>query len=105
MTFNKGFLCKECGPIPDSIKRSINKVKWDCCKACGGIVTRWERPLNERSGRCSLCGNGAFELEIKKGHLLRCCKKCNQVVDTDKNCEIVIKGDYKHEYTRNNKIN
>jgi hypothetical protein len=96
--FNQGWLCPECGPVPDSKKRSINKVQWDCCKACGAIVTRWERPLNERSGRCGNCANGSFELAVRKGRLLRKCKKCNEVVDTDEECKVKRKGDKEHAY-------
>jgi hypothetical protein len=92
LVFNIGWMCKECGPVQESKKRSINKVQWDCCKVCGGIVTPWERPLNERSGRCGNCGNGSFKLAMFKGNLLRCCKKCDEVVNTDQNCKITRKG-------------
>lgn len=98
MSFNVGWLCKECGPVAESKKRSINKVQWDCCKDCGGIVTKWERPLNERDGRCGNCANAAFTSAIVKGQLLRCCKTCNEVVNTDQDCKIVRKGDKRHEY-------
>lgn len=98
MSFNRGWMCKECGPVEESKKRTINKVQWDCCKTCGGIVMAWERPLNERSGRCGNCANASFSSAMVKGHLLRCCKVCKEVIDIDADCKIVRKGDKKHEY-------
>lgn len=98
MSFNIGFLCPECGPIQTAKKRSINKVQHDTCPTCLKIVTRWERPLNERSGHCGNCAGGSFSLSVVNSQLLRCCKKCGEVVNTDKNCEIVKKGDKNHEY-------
>jgi hypothetical protein len=97
MSFNQGWLCKECGPVPESKKRSIAKVKYDCCKVCGGIVTPWERPLNERTGRCGNCGHGAFTLALHKGQLLRCCKQCIEVYNTDTH-EVIRQGKEEFKY-------
>lgn len=92
MTFNKGFLCPTCGPIEKSKKRSIKKQQYDTCPECGQIVTVWERPLNERAGRCHNCGNASFTLAIVKHHLLRCCKVCKEVFDTDTG-KVIRKGE------------
>lgn len=98
MSFNNGWMCDNCGPVEESKERSINKVKHKCCKICGGIVKPWARPDNERSGRCGNCANGSFKLAITKHRLLRCCKKCGEVVDTEIENHIVREGDKKHEY-------
>lgn len=104
MSFNQGWLCKECGPVKESKKRSINKTQYDCCKACGGIVTKWTRPMNERAGRCNNCGHAAFKLAMGKnklaGRLLRCCTKCQEVVNTDDNNKILVKGNEAFKYER-----
>jgi hypothetical protein len=97
MTFNQGFLCPDCGPIPTAKKRSIAKVQHDTCPDCGKIVSKWERPLNERSGRCNNCGGGAFTLVMWKGDLLRKCKKCDEVYNTDTKI-VKRKGLKKYEY-------
>lgn len=97
MTFNIGWLCQECGPVAESKQRSINKVKWDCCKICGGIVTKWTRPLNERAGRCGNCGNADFKSVVWKGDILRKCKVCDEVYNTDKDT-IARKGKKEYEY-------
>ncbi|AHJ88651.1 hypothetical protein GBK2_53 [Geobacillus phage GBK2] len=91
MTFNKGFLCPTCGPIEKSKKKTIKKVQYDTCPDCGNIVTPWERPLNERPGRCGNCGNAKFKLAMVKGHLLRCCQHCSEVFDVDAN-KVIRKG-------------
>jgi hypothetical protein len=96
MTFNKGFYCSNCGPIPNSKKRSINKTQYDLCPNCDNIVTPWERPLNERTGRCSNCGNASFTLAIVKHHLLRCCKRCKEVYDIDAD-KVIRKGEEENE--------
>lgn len=90
--FNRGFICSRCGPIQTAKKRSIAKVQRDTCPDCSGIVTRWERPLNERSGRCHNCAHGAFKQAFVKGHLLRACKQCGEVVDIDGNMIVIRKG-------------
>ena len=72
MTFNNGWKCQKCGPVKESKKRTIAKVQYDCCKVCGSVVTRWTRPMTERDGRCSHCGEGAFSLAVVSGQLLRC---------------------------------
>ena len=91
MNFNRGFYCKECGPIETAKKKTINKVQHAICPECSGIVEEWERPLNERSGRCNSCGNADFELKIWKHQLLRRCKECDGVFNTDTN-EVLREG-------------
>lgn len=92
MTFNKGFYCKDCGPIQKAKKRTIKKVQYNTCPTCHTIVDEWERPLNERDGRCGNCGYGSFKLAMTKGRLLRMCKQCSEVVDTDNKNKVVRKG-------------
>lgn len=81
--FNRGFLCASCGPIEKASKKTIKKVQYDICPECGAIVKEWERPLNERPGRCGNCAGGSFKLAIHKGQLLRCCKTCKEVINPD----------------------
>jgi hypothetical protein len=102
MSFNQGWFCKECGPVKESKKRSIAKVQYDCCKDCGGIVTEWERPLNERAGRCRNCAASGFEMAIHKGHLIRNCKTCNEVYDIDAD-KLIQKGKEEFKYERSKK--
>lgn len=83
MMFNQGFLCRDCGPMEKATSKTINKVKHDICPMCSKVVTPWERPLNERPGRCSHCAYGSFTLAIVKSRLIRCCKRCLQVDDAD----------------------
>lgn len=90
--FTKGFKCALCGPIEKAKTKTINKVKHNICPECLNIVVLWDRPLKERSGHCSNCGYASFKLAIVNGDLLRCCKRCMEVVNTDKNCEVVRKG-------------
>lgn len=97
MTFNKGFLCPSCGPIPTAKKSSRNKVQFDVCLACSNVVSKWERPLNERAGRCGNCGGGAFTLAVWKGDILRKCKTCDEVFNVDKN-EVTRKGKKEHVF-------
>lgn len=98
MTFNQGWLCEKCGPVKESKKRTIQRIRRDCCKGCGGIVTPWERPLNERPGRCGNCANAGFKLAVVKGQLLRNCKKCSEVINPETK-KIIRKGkeEFKHE--------
>lgn len=99
--FNHGFYCTNCGPIEKAKERSINKVRHKTCNECGSIVTSWERPLNERVGRCANCAHGSFTLALGKGklkgQLLRKCKHCGQVSNPDTN-EILREGNKEHEY-------
>lgn len=95
--FNKGFKCPNCGPVESAKKKTINKVQYDTCPNCSSIVSKWDRPLNERDGRCGNCGNGAFTLALVKSQLLRCCKVCKEVYNTDRN-NIVREGDKQYEY-------
>lgn len=98
MIFNKGFMCKHCGPIKTAGKKAASKAMpaRNVCPECAETVTPWERPMNERAGRCGNCANASFTSAFVKRQLLRCCKLCNEVVNIDKNCEIVRKGDLKH---------
>ena len=98
MKFNRGWFCPHCGPVESAKDKSIAKVKYKVCKRCEAIVSEWTRPKNERDGNCGNCGHGGFELAISKGRLLRCCKLCKEVVNTDKNCEVVREGDRKYAY-------
>jgi len=85
--FNKGFMCSNCGPIQESKKRSIQKVQHDTCKQCDAIVNVWERPKNERAGRCTNCASCNFETGLGKnelkGHLIRLCRICAEEYDID----------------------
>lgn len=83
LTFNRGWMCQTCGPVKESKKRSISKAQFDCCKICNEVVTPWERPLNERSGHCGNCGHASFKLALVKHHLVRCCKRCDEVYNVD----------------------
>lgn len=80
--FNKGYLCQTCGPIPNAQKRTRKGVRVNICSNCGQMVTEWERPLNERVGRCGTCGHASFRLKMNNGALLRVCENCNEVFDT-----------------------
>jgi len=44
-----------------------------------------------RHGVCPTCNNGSFTLEIHKHSLLRCCKTCLEVYNTDTN-KVIRKG-------------
>lgn len=87
LKFNHGFMCPNCGPIREAKKKTVNKVEYKACKSCDSIVKSWERPLNERTGRCSTCGAASFNAAMGKnnlrGHILRQCKDCGEVFDTD----------------------
>lgn len=100
MSFNQGFLCPNCGPVQDSKERSINKVKHPTCKTCEAIVSKWERPLNERAGRCGNCAAASFKSAIVKGHLVRNCVTCQEVYDIDAN-KIIRKGKEEFRYEPN----
>lgn len=96
MIFNRGFKCPNCGPIPKSDKRKISKISRDCCPDCKEVVTPWSRPLNERAGRCGNCAGAAFKLAVVKGQLLRNCKVCGMVVNTDDDNKVIREGDKEH---------
>lgn len=81
--FNKGYLCQTCGPIPNAQKRTRKGLTVFTCQTCGQAVDEWERPLNERDGRCIKCGGASFTLKIDNHHLLRICKSCGDIYDTD----------------------
>lgn len=100
MSFNQGWLCKECGPAKEAINKAATKYlpQRHICKNCNAVVTKWERPLNEHVGRCSNCAGGEFTLALVKGQLIRCCKKCKQATNTDQKNKIIRKGDKKHEW-------
>jgi hypothetical protein len=93
--FNIGFLCLECGPIETAKKSQRNKVTQNTCPTCGGIVKAWERPLNERDGRCRNCGNASFKSAIWKHDILRKCKTCDEVYNIDQET-VVRKGKKEH---------
>lgn len=83
MTFNTGFLCTACGPIEKAVSRTLNKSKVNVCPECQNVVRTWERPLNERDGRCRTCSGGGFTLKMQNRELLRICKRCEEVYNTD----------------------
>lgn len=81
--FNKGFLCPNCGPVQESKSKSIAKVQHNCCKECDAIVKVWERPLNERAGRCNNCAGAHFGHRLENSYLIRICHNCNEEYNTD----------------------
>lgn len=90
-TFNIGWMCKNCGPVQESKKRSIAKVQRDCCKECDSPVVKWSRPLNERAGRCRNCANTSFKSKIHLSVFMRECKACGEIMNPD-NGEILTPG-------------
>lgn len=102
MSFTRGFYCPDHGPIEKAKDKTIQKAKYKVCPDCSKIVTTWERPLNERSGRCGNCAGGAFILAMGKkklaGQMLRKCKKCGEVINPDHPTIILSEGDKAHEY-------
>jgi ssDNA-binding Zn-finger/Zn-ribbon topoisomerase 1 len=92
MIFNRGYLCPQCGPIPAAKSRTIKKIAYKTCPGCERIVTEWERPLNERAGRCGNCGQAAFSLKVVNGHIHRKCKNesCQTVFNVDLN--VIVEG-------------
>lgn len=101
MNFNTGFKCIDCGPIPTATNKTINKTQYKVCPKCSKVVSAWQRPLNERVGRCKHCANGGFKQAIGKGKykgaFLTQCTKCGQVANPDTG-DILKQGDEKHEY-------
>lgn len=96
--FNIGWLCPNCGPIPDGKKRSLKKVQRMTCRTCESVVMPWQRPLNERSGRCNNCGYAAFQLAMVKGYVIRKCKHCAEVYNVETKNRI-RPGDAEKAYT------
>ncbi|QKE72677.1 hypothetical protein HPK19_07585 [Arthrobacter citreus] len=47
--------------------------------------------MKNRPGVCSSCGHASFKLAIIKHHLLRKCKNCSEVIDTE-NMKVLRKG-------------
>lgn len=100
---NKGHRCRDCGKVWDKPKvRTINKVKYDCCHECRGLVDYWTRPENDRPGRCGNCAQSKFKNKILTGALLRVCKVCDETVDTDANMMVIIPGDPAHKWKGGN---
>lgn len=101
MNFNTGFKCIDCGPIQKATSKTIRKVQYNVCPTCSKVVSAWQRPLNERVGRCRHCAHGGFTQAMGKGKLkgklLTQCKLCFQVANPDTG-EILKQGDKKHEY-------
>ena len=90
ITFNNGFLCRSCGPIPKAKTGKINKVSHNLCPECRMPVTEWVKPMGERPGRCATCSNCDFKSVVYRGkqkslrgHILRGCQVCKEVFDTD----------------------
>ena len=80
--FNKGYKCSRCGPMESATKRTRKGEIVFTCPMCGQVVTEWERPLNERVGRCGTCGKSSFELKLENDRLIRTCKSCHEEFDT-----------------------
>ena len=55
-----------------------------------------EQAPKERPGVCPTCDNGTFTLKIHKHFLLRCCKSCFEVYNTDTN-NVIRKGEIKND--------
>lgn len=102
MIFNKGYLCKRCGPVAEAKKVTRMKVQQDCCKTCEGIVTPWERPLNLRPGRCSHCAKAHFKNKMgegrHKGFIIQRCYNCDQVRNAETG-EVLKQGKEGMEWT------
>lgn len=97
LMFNRGFLCKECGPIPKAKTRSKNRIKRETCPDCMGVVTPWERPMNERPGRCLNCAYAGFKLAVVKGVIVRACKRCNEAYSPETK-QVIRKGKEEFKY-------
>lgn len=95
--FNKGWMCANCGPVQEVESKTKLKIKRTVCKTCDAVVTEWERPLNERPGRCSNCTHGSFELELVNGHIIRKCKKCDEISNAETG-EILKQGKEELKY-------
>jgi transcription elongation factor Elf1 len=84
---NSGFMCPNCGPMKECSSKSIKKVAHLVCKRCEALVNKWERPLNERAGRCTNCAGCDFASSMGKdklkGHLIRLCRICSEEYDID----------------------
>ena len=87
MILNRGFTCNNCGVIEKATKKGQRMV----CPVCIITVTPWERPLNERSGRCRTCAGGQFTNRIEKSDLIRTCKVCTEEYNIDKD-KVIKKG-------------
>ena len=84
---NNGFMCPNCGPVKESKAAVRNTMPVKICKLCAAIVKVWERPKNERAGRCLNCAGCNFETGLGKnklkGHFIRLCRICEEVYDID----------------------
>lgn len=80
---NYGYICI-CGWIgAKPTKKTIKKIPYNICPSCSKVVKEFVKPLNERVGRCNLCGNASFELSIKNHYLYRTCKCCGTILNID----------------------
>lgn len=87
MSFNRGFFCKDHGPM----EKAGTRNKRNICLICSKDVQPWEKPITERPGRCSLCGCGGFKQALYKSDFLTQCHDCKQVYNVDKK-KVVTKG-------------
>lgn len=75
----RGFECITCGWIgPKAKTRSSKNVKYHACQECGAPAKEWEKPLNQRPGRCPHCANAKFLLRIENHELIRTCEHCGE---------------------------
>ena len=95
MDFNRGYICKDHGPMEKAITRNKRFV----CPLCTKDVKPWEKPIEERPGRCGLCGKSNFKSIVYRGknkslrgHILRGCLYCKEVLDSDTE-KVIKKGE------------
>lgn len=88
---NHGYKCTRCNHIAkEPAKRKRGGKTVFHCPACEypNTMQKWEKPLNERVGRCDTCGNGEFKLIMKERRMLRGCPECGKWIDPETNKRI-----------------
>lgn len=89
------FKCRKCDWIGNKPKeKSVNKVKYKTCPECSDLVDTYVIPMNERVGRCFTCGHAKFKLAITYKQLLRGCRNCGEIYNTDTE-KVIVKGELK----------
>lgn len=76
------------------MEKAGTRNKRNICPLCSKDVEKWERPLEERPGRCATCSNASFKSAIYKHDILRCCKNCGEIYNIDKD-QVIRKGELK----------